>query len=276
MENIKKIGSGKKVQQVMEGVRESYAKIARGEVLGCGCGSEQNGDVSQLVQSYAEDLGYSRKELDHLPQGANLGLGCGNPSLLADYKFGETVLDLGSGAGVDCFNAARIVGDTGRVIGVDMTPEMLSKSRENALKTNVNNVEFRLGEIENLPVGDSEVDVIISNCVINLSPRKMRVYEEMFRTLKPGGRLAISDIVALKKLPQELQENLRMIAACVGGAQQVGGVGTMLQEVGFENIQVEPVGGAERVIATWFPGLCLEKYITSASITANKPKKVCC
>lgn len=269
MKNLE-IGSGKKVEQIIDAVRESYGKIASGEVLGCGCHCTSKAGASQLLKSYAEDLGYSRQELDHLPEGANLGLGCGNPLLLADYKVGETVLDLGSGAGVDCFNAARLVGDTGRVIGVDMTPEMLSKSRENASASNIKNVEFRLGEIENLPVENSVVDVIISNCVINLSPRKMRVYQEMFRVLKPGGRLAISDIVALKKLPRKLQEDLKMIAGCVGGAQQIGGIEVTLQQLGFRDIDVEPVRGAERVIATWFPGLGLEKYITSASITARK------
>jgi arsenite methyltransferase len=158
---------------------------------------------------------------------------------------------------------------------VDMTPDMLSKSRENAEKAKINNVDFRLGEIENLPVADNEIDVIISNCVINLSPRKNRVYAEMFRTLKPGGRLAISDIVALKELPQTLQDDLAMIAACVGGAQKVGGIEAMLKEIGFKDIRVEPISGSEHIIATWFPKLGVEDYVTSASITAIKPMSFC-
>ncbi len=257
-------GTEKQIQKVGEAVRESYGKIARGEVSGCGCGCN------------SEALGYTQEELRNLPEGANLGLGCGNPRVLANFQPGETVLDLGSGAGIDCFNAARIVGDTGHIIGVDMTPEMLSKSRDNAYKSKASNVEFRLGEIENLPVADNEVDVIISNCVINLSPKKMRVYEEMFRTLKPGGRIAISDIVALKELPQELQADLEMIAACAGGAQQVNGIEAMLQKVGFEQIRVEPMRSVGQVIADWFPDRGLENYVTAASITASKPLQTCC
>jgi len=275
MENSE-LSSGRRSEQVIKAVRENYGKIARGEVLGCGCGCTPEADASLILKSYAEDLGYTKEELDHLPEGANLGLGCGNPRVLADFKPGETVLDLGSGAGVDCFNAAREVGETGHVIGVDMTPEMLLKSRENAAKTNQKNVEFRLGEIENLPLANNEIDVIISNCVINLSPRKMRVYEEMFRTLKPGGRLAISDIVALKELPQKLQNDLEMIAACVGGAQQIGGIEAMLKKIGFTDIGVEPMNGAKQIIANWFPSLGVEEYVTSASITASKPKSLCC
>jgi len=275
MERTEK-SSEKRPEQVTDAVRESYGKIARGEMFGCGCGCTSGADTATILESYGKGLGYTEDELGHLPDGAHLGLGCGNPRVLADFKSGETVLDLGSGAGVDCFNAAREVGDTGHVIGVDMTPEMLSKSRDNAVKSNVNNVEFRLGEIENLPVADNEIDVIISNCVINLSPRKKRVYAEMFRTLKPGGRLAISDIVALQAMPQKLQNDLEMIAACVGGAQQLGGIEAMLEEIGFKDIRVEPMDGAKQILANWFPNLGVENYVTSASITAMKPENICC
>jgi SAM-dependent methyltransferase len=273
--DISEKSSERKSERVGEVVRENYGKIARGEKLGCGCGCSSGADVAQIYKSYAEDIGYTEEELGRIPEEANLGLGCGNPRKLAKFKPGETVLDLGSGAGVDCFNAARDVGEIGRVIGVDMTPDMISKSRENAEKAKVNNIDFRLGEIENLPVADSEIDAIISNCVINISPKKNRVYAEMFRTLKPGGRLAISDIVALKELPQNLQADLAMITACVGGAQKIGGIEAMLRETGFEDIRVEPIRGSEKIIATWFPQLGVEGYITSATITAVKPKRFC-
>ena len=261
----------KKREQVTKTVLENYTKIARGEVMGCGCGCTPEADGSLTLKSYAQELGYTNDELAHLPDGANLGLGCGNPRLLADFKVGEIVLDLGSGGGVDCFNAAHAVGDTGHVIGVDMTPDMLIKSREHAANAKMSNVEFRLGEIENLPVANNEIDVIISNCVINLSTRKKRVYSEMFRVLKHGGRLAISDIVALQELPQKLQNNVEMISACVGGAQIIGGIEAMLKEIGFQNIRVEPMDGAREVIASWFPHIGIENYVTSASIMAIKP-----
>ena len=261
----------KKTEQVTKAVLENYGKIAKGEVMGCGCGCNPEADASLTLKSYAQELGYTKDELVHLPEGANLGLGCGNPRSFADFKQGEIVLDLGSGGGVDCFNAAHAVGNNGRVIGVDMTPEMLIKSRENAAKAKLNNVEFRLGEIENLPVANNEIDVIISNCVINLSPRKKRVYSEMFRVLKHGGRLAISDIVALKELPQKLQNDLEMISACIGGAQIIGGIEAMLKEMGFQNISVEPMDGARQIIASWFPNAGVENYVTSASIMAIKP-----
>lgn len=271
MENREKIKDRQPEETVGDAIRASYGRIARGESHGCGCGCGPGGETFGSLKRYAEDLGYTAQELDRLPDGANLGLGCGNPRVLANFRAGEKVLDLGSGAGVDSFNAAREVGDNGYVIGVDMTPEMVSKSRKNAQNSGAANVEFRLGEIENLPVADNEIDVVISNCVINLSSEKRRVYAEMFRCLKPGGRLAISDIVALQELPQRLLNDLKMITACVGGAEQIGGIEAMIRELGFQDIRVEPMDGAKKIIASWFPELGLDKWITSASITAIKP-----
>jgi arsenite methyltransferase len=198
-------------------VRDGYARIAKRGGSCCGpasscCGSPDSApDISRRI-------GYSEEDLKAVPQGANLGLGCGNPVALASLREGDTVLDLGSGAGFDCFLAAGKVGKRGKVIGVDMTGEMLDRARENARKGNYDNVEFRLGEIENLPVGDNQVDVIISNCVINLSPNKKRVFREAFRVLRPGGRLMVSDIVVLKDLPVEIRNSVAAYVGCVAGA----------------------------------------------------------
>lgn len=180
-------------------VRDSYSKIVKKESEFSCCGE----DISKSI-------GYSNEDMDIVPKDSNLGLGCGNPHLIADIKEGETVLDLGSGAGFDCFLASKKVGDNGLVIGVDMTPEMLSQARSNALTNNYENVDFRLGEIENLPVANDLVDVIISNCVINLSPNKQRVYDEAYRVLKNGGRLSISDIVLMKDLTQEMKQDEKL------------------------------------------------------------------
>jgi arsenite methyltransferase len=204
-------------KDVKKAVRIRYGQIAKQNGSCCAPTNSCCGGAD-LAQDISRKIGYSEEELKAVPEGANLGLGCGNPIALASLKKGEMVLDLGSGAGFDCFLAANQVGKTGRVIGVDMTAEMLDRARKNARKGKFDNVEFRLGEIENLPVGDNQVDIIISNCVINLSPNKKRVFEEAFRTLKPGGRLMVSDIVLLKDLPDEVKNSVAAYVGCVAGA----------------------------------------------------------
>ena len=202
-----------------------------------------------------------------------MGLGCGNPQAIASLQPGETVLDLGSGGGFDCFLAARAVGETGKVIGVDMTPEMVSKARENASKAGFKNVEFRLGEIEYLPVADKSVDVIISNCVINLSPEKHKVFDDAFRVLKPGGRLAVSDVVATSELPQEVKNDLALYAGCMAGASPISEVEAMLKKSGFSHIRIQPKDESREFIRTWAPGRNVENYVVSATIVAVKPRR---
>jgi ubiquinone/menaquinone biosynthesis C-methylase UbiE len=204
-----------------------------------------------------------------------MGLGCGNPQAIASLKPGETVLDLGSGGGFDCFLAARQVGESGRVIGVDMTPEMIRKARSNAQKSAQKgghaNVEFRLGEIEHLPVADRSVDAIISNCVINLSPDKPAVFRDAFRVLKPGGRLAIADIVATAALPEDARQDLALISGCVGGAAPMDEIETFLREAGFRDIRIQPKDSSREFIREWAPGRRVEDYVVSATIEAVKP-----
>ena len=207
-----------------------------------------------------------------------MGLGCGNPQAIAALRAGETVLDLGSGGGFDCFLAAKQVGPSGRVIGVDMTPAMVTKARTNAGTLKTENVEFRLGEIERLPVADATVDVILSNCVINLSPDKAAVFTESFRVLKPGGRLAISDVVLVKELPAHVAEQLDALAGCVAGAAKVDDIAAMLRASGFDGVQVEVKPESRSFIAQWLPGSGAEDYVTSATIEAVRPKakRDCC
>jgi ubiquinone/menaquinone biosynthesis C-methylase UbiE len=200
-----------------------------------------------------------------------MGLGCGNPQAIASLKPGEIVLDLGSGSGFDCFLAAKAVGETGKVIGVDMTPEMVSKARENAAKAGFKNIEFRLGEIEHLPVADNSVDVIISNCVINLSPEKHKVFDDAFRVLKAGGRLAVSDIVATAELPEEVKDDLALHAGCMAGASLISDVEAMLRKSGFLDIRIQPKDESREFIRTWAPGRHIEDYVVSATIEAMKP-----
>ncbi len=224
-------------EEIKKAVREQYGSIAKQDNSCCGpqktcCGSTDS------ARSISRNIGYSEEELKAVPEGANLGLGCGNPTALASLKEGEVVLDLGSGAGFDCFLAARQVGSTGKVFGVDMTAEMLERARENARKGDFGNVEFRLGEIENLPVGDNQVDIIISNCVINLSPNKNRVFQEAFRVLRPGGRLMVSDIVLLKDLPEEIKHSVAAYVACIAGAITKNHYLEAIRTAGFENTKV--------------------------------------
>jgi len=267
-------------QVVTDAIRERYAAIARGpgadDRAETGCCSGGCCSVDDVAGKAAAHLmGYSEEDLASLPEGANLGLGCGHPIEAAALKPGETVLDLGSGAGIDCFLAAKAVGASGRVIGVDMTPDMITKARSNASvhaqKTGAANVEFRLGEIENLPLQDSTVDAVISNCVVNLSTNKARVWEEVFRVLKPGGRIAISDIVATAELPAEVREDQHLIAACAGGAESISTIESQLREAGFERVAVEPKDGSRELIETWSPEYKLEDMLVSAIISAVKP-----
>ena len=216
-------------------------------------------------------LGYSITDLNEVPTGANKGLGCGNPKAIASIKAGETVLDLGSGGGIDCFLAAKEVGVKGRVIGVDMTPDMISKARKNAEVSGYSNVEFRLGEIENLPVADSIVDVIISNCVINLSPEKLKVFSEAFRVLKPGGRLAVSDVVAIAELPEKMKYNMQMYAGCMSGASSIADLQDMLKQAGFQEIKIKPKNESKEFIQNWISDSKIEDYVLSATIEAIKP-----
>jgi SAM-dependent methyltransferase len=226
-------------------VRESYGRIAKQYSNCCGnktsCSCSENNNFDEISKS----IEYTEKDIKEVPVGSNLGLGCGNPIAYTSLKEGETVLDLGSGAGFDCFLAANKVGVKGKVIGVDMTPEMLEKARENALKGNYENIEFRLGEIENLPVGDNSVDVVISNCVINLSADKQRVFREVYRVLKPGGRIAISDIALLKSLPKRIQESIEAYVGCVGGAVIIDKYKRIAEASGLKDVRITVKGSSE-------------------------------
>jgi SAM-dependent methyltransferase len=255
---------------VKSAVRDTYGKIATGAASSC-CGSTGCCSPGEEATSDSRLLGYSEADLASVPAGADLGLGCGNPQAIASLVAGERVLDLGSGAGFDAFLAARQIGPTGRVIGVDMTPQMIEKARANAAKAAVANVEFRLGEIEHLPVADGTVDIIMSNCVINLSPDKPAVFREAFRVLAPGGRLAISDIVALRPLPAALRGDLTAYTGCVAGAALVDDVAAMLRDAGFEHVRVDVKSESRDLVAGWLPGSSAEQYVASALIQAVKP-----
>lgn len=255
--------------EIRQAVRQQYGLVAESD--GCGCGPACCGSTPAAAGALSQALGYSASETAIAPEGSNMGLGCGNPQAIANLKVGETVLDLGSGGGFDCFLAARQVADSGRVIGVDMTPAMVSKARANAAKGGYRNVEFRLGEIENLPVADGVVDVVISNCVINLSPNKPRVFADAYRALKPGGRLAISDVVAFAELPEEIQRDLALYTGCMAGASLISEVEDMLRDSGFQQIRITPKDESKTFIRDWAPGKAVTDYVVSANIEAIKP-----
>jgi SAM-dependent methyltransferase len=244
-------------------VREAYSKIARRETGGgCGCGCGTEAEPRELARS----LGYSEEELSVIPDEANLGLGCGNPTALATLEEGEVVLDLGSGAGFDCFLASDEVGPNGRVIGVDMTPEMVDKARGNAERNGIRNVEFRMGEIENLPVADNSVDVVISNCVLNLSPDKPRVFREIYRVLKPGGRVAISDIALLRELPEATQKSIEAYVGCVAGAVLIDDYQTVVEQSGLQDVRLTVKGSSGSVAegagdSDGFEGAAVSVYV---------------
>jgi SAM-dependent methyltransferase len=220
-------------------VRDAYGKIVKSQEC-CSCGT-----CGPDTKEFAKSIGYSEEELSAIPDDSNLALGCGNPTALAGLKEGEIVLDLGSGAGLDCFLAATRVGPDGKVIGVDMTPEMVEKARDNAKKNKITNVEFRLGEIENLPAEDNSVDVVISNCVINLSADKPKVFKEIHRVLKPGGRIAISDIALLKELPDGIKESIEAYVGCIGGALLIDDYKRIVESSGLKNVRVMVKGSSD-------------------------------
>lgn len=266
----------KNKNEIRDAVRKRYHNIVTAENpedQGCCapktnqacCGSKKDFDLKSLK------IGYSDDEINRAPEGSNIGLGCGNPQAIAKLKKGETVVDLGCGAGFDIFLAAQNVGEQGKAIGVDMTPSMITKARLNAEKTNFRNVEFRLGEIEHLPVANEIADVIISNCVINLSPDKQQVFNESYRILKKGGRLAISDVVNLKELPESVKNDMELYGACISGASTIGELSRMLEIAGFIDIAISPKDESREFIKEWDENDIFADYVISASIEARKP-----
>ena len=282
-------------EEIRRAVRESYGKIAGNSSsvsitdTGSACCTKQDISIKEehkaetgisgccgsgaTTQQLSKLMGYSKEDIDSVPDGSNMGLGCGNPVALASLEPGETVVDLGSGGGFDCFLAAKKVGDSGRVIGIDMTPDMISKARMNTQKAGSDTVEFRLGEIEHLPVADNTADIIMSNCVINLSPDKQKVYDDAFRVLKPGGRLAISDVIATAPLPDDVRQDLELLSACIGGAATIDETVNMLEIAGFREIEIDVKEESRKLISQWVSGKNKNAgdYVASAYITAKKP-----
>jgi len=259
-----------KSDNIKSHIREKYGKIA--QINTCGCCDGLSGCCGSNIspEKVALELGYTQDDLKMMPEASNMGLGCGNPQAITELKKGEAVLDLGSGGGIDCFLASRAVGESGQVIGVDMTQEMIDKSSRIAAELGYSNVEFRLGEIENMPLEDNYVDVVMSNCVINLSPEKSKVFEEVYRVLKSGGRLAVSDIVAAAELPPEIKNDLALYGDCIAGAELIDNIEKLLKEAGFENIRITPVDESREFIRNWVPGKDIQDFIVSANIQAVK------
>lgn len=253
-------------------IRENYARVAQSRAAeGC-CGGNcscSGGDPLDVINA-TMTIGYDAGDLLNAPAESNMGLGCGNPIAIASLKEGEVVLDLGSGGGFDCFLARGQVGETGYVIGVDMTPEMIKLARVNAAKSGYTNMEFRLGEIEHLPVADASIDVIISNCVINLSLEKAKVFKDAYRVLKNGGRLALSDVVATAELPEEIKNDLALMAGCIAGAEHVVKIKVMMEQVGFQNIKLIPKDNSKEILNNWLPGKKIEDYVASFIIEGEK------
>jgi arsenite methyltransferase len=262
-------------ENAKKNVKESYGKIAREQQSGCGCGCNNKSE-------FAESIGYTKDELNVIPNEANLGLGCGNPLIFANLKKGDYVLDLGSGAGMDCFIASNKVGEKGKVIGIDMTPDMIEKAQKNAKKNNVKNVEFRLGEIEHMPVDDNLIDIVISNCVINLSTDKQKVFKEIYRVLKHGGKIAISDIALLKPLPQKIKKSMEAYVGCVSGAMLIDEYKKLVMGSGLKNVKVTIKGSSscikpdtnDPIGRAMLDGLSenesLENYVVSVYVEAYK------
>lgn len=270
-----KIEHVQQVERVRDTVRSAYGQVAEANSSGKSCGNARSccGVPCTTDVNYSMELGYTLEDIQNVPEGCNMGLGCGNPQQIAALKEGEYVLDLGAGGGLDVFLAAKKVGPKGRVFGVDMTPAMVAKARLNADKGGFRNVEFLLGEIEHLPLPDSIVDVVISNCVVNLSVNKAQVFAEIFRALKPGGRIAISDIVAYKPLPPEIVNNAQLYCACISGAMVIEDLKAMLRKAGFENVVIDVQEQSKMFIKDWAPEVGAENYVVSAKIKATKPRR---
>lgn len=252
--------------EIKKAVRDGYGNIAtRNDGCGCGCAC---GTATPSTEEASRAVGYTSDQMESVPEGANLGLGCGNPTGLASLQPGETVLDLGSGAGFDCFLAANQVGETGRVIGVDMTPEMLDKARHNAVESGRTNVEFRLGEIEHLPVADNIIDAIISNCVINLAPDKEQVFREAYRTLKPGGRVMLSDVVLTAPITAGLRGNLPAYIGCIAGAIPVENYEDGLRRAGFHSVEVLNKNADQTRI--WAEGYLTQEILDELGLTLDE------